>query len=73
MHFESVNDDITALLFQTGYLTITNVVKKRRSVSYFLDFPNMEVKTSFYENLLSVFTDYSNKNISKIRQKSLSW
>ncbi|MDR3292366.1 MAG: ATP-binding protein [Methanobrevibacter sp.] len=63
MDFESVSDDITALLFQTGYLTIAKIVEKRRSVSYFLDFPNMEVKTSFYENLLSVFTNYSKKNV----------
>jgi hypothetical protein len=68
MDFESVNDDITALLFQTGYLTIKKIVKKRRSVSYFLDFPNMEVKTSFYENLLSVFTNYSRTNVKYINE-----
>ncbi|GAA5819546.1 MAG: AAA family ATPase [Methanobrevibacter sp. CfCl-M3] len=68
MDFESVNDDITALLFQTGYLTIQKIVRKRRSVSYFLDFPNMEVKNSFYENLLSIFTDYSKKNVRFINK-----
>ncbi|GAA5817980.1 MAG: ATPase AAA [Methanobrevibacter sp. CfCl-M3] len=68
MDFESVSDDITALLFQTGYLTIEKISKKRRSVSYFLGFPNMEVKNSFYENLLSTFTDYSNKNVRFINK-----
>ncbi|MDR2623131.1 MAG: ATP-binding protein [Methanobrevibacter sp.] len=68
MDFESVSDDITALLFQTGYLTIQKIVRKRRSMSYFLDFPNMEVKNSFYENLLSTFTDYSNKNVRFINK-----
>jgi hypothetical protein len=68
MDFKSINDDITALLFQTGYLTIKKIVKKRKSVSYFLDFPNMEVKASFYENLLSIFTNYSNKNVRYINK-----
>ncbi|MDR1818687.1 MAG: AAA family ATPase [Methanobrevibacter sp.] len=68
MDFESVSDDITALLFQTGYLTIQEIMRKRRSVSYFLDFPNMEVKNSFYENLLSTFTDYSKKSVRVINE-----
>ncbi len=49
----SVTDDnIVALLYQAGYLTIKGYNPESRS--YRLGFPNKEVSTGFFENLLSV-------------------
>ena len=49
---EPENINLPSLFFQTGYLTITDFNKPL----YTLDFPNYEVKKSFFE---SVATDYS--------------
>jgi hypothetical protein len=45
---------IIPLLFQTGYLTIKDIEDK---IIYKLDYPNLEVKKSFTQNLLDKFTD----------------
>jgi len=39
-------------MFQAGYLTIKEVKQKRNRISYCLDFPNFEVKQSFYDDVL---------------------
>ncbi len=52
---EPENINLPSLLFQTGYLTIKGFDKPL----YQLDFPNYEVKKSFYE---SVATEYSQIN-----------
>lgn len=55
------------LLYQTGYLTI----KDYEAGNYVLGFPNKEVKTGFYEGLLSIlvpstpFEGYSASNVRK--------
>ena len=41
----------SALLFQTGYLTIKSMDKNEQTMT--LDFPNMEVRESFYQFLIS--------------------
>ncbi|MYF69748.1 MAG: AAA family ATPase [Proteobacteria bacterium] len=43
---------IEALLFQTGYLTITEEQKKRFRTFYRLDYPNLEVQLSLNDELL---------------------
>jgi hypothetical protein len=45
--------DIISLLFQTGYLTITNFEEK--TLQYQLNFPNEEVRHSFYQHLFKEF------------------
>ncbi|MDE0006527.1 MAG: PD-(D/E)XK nuclease domain-containing protein [Rhodospirillaceae bacterium] len=48
-----VNDiGIEALLFQTGYLTIAEEVKKGFRTQYRLDYPNLEVRISLNDQLL---------------------
>ncbi|WP_419906872.1 AAA family ATPase [Hoeflea sp.] len=42
-----------ALLFQTGYLTITDEQKEGYRTSYRLDYPNLEVKLSLNDELLA--------------------
>lgn len=52
-YFDPENTPIGSILFQTGYLTL-----KQRSVSgqvYTLGFPNIEVKSSFLDNLLAIY------------------
>lgn len=45
---------LLALMFQTGYLTVTNYDEEQRI--YTLDYPNIETKISFQKYLLEVFT-----------------
>lgn len=69
MDFNSLSDDMTPLLFQTGYLTVKDTEKKFGSVRYSLDFPNHEVEESFYLNLLSEITKISKSQIKYISNK----
>jgi hypothetical protein len=48
--------DVFALLFQTGYLTITQIDKKARTLQYVLNYPNFEVKEAFITYLFESFT-----------------
>ncbi|MEZ4886164.1 MAG: AAA family ATPase [Chitinophagales bacterium] len=54
--FALENLDIVGLLFQTGYLTIKKTKRKRYEMSYFLGYPNIEVRKSLVHNLLEAFT-----------------
>jgi hypothetical protein len=59
MVFESYDLDrlnIFALLFQTGYLTITQIEKTSRFPQYTLNYPNLEVKEAFLTYLFESFT-----------------
>ena len=49
------------LLFQTGYLTIKSVKRKRFTTKYTLTWPNFEVKVSFNNHLLNEFMELSEK------------
>jgi hypothetical protein len=42
------------LLFQAGYLTVNRVVETVSASKYFLDFPNLEVRTGLVQLLLSL-------------------
>ncbi len=46
--------ELVALLYQTGYLTITGYDRAHRM--YDLNYPNLEVKTAFTSNLLTTFS-----------------
>ncbi len=50
------NMNIFALLFQTGYLTLTQIDKKGRTPQYLLNYPNLEVKEAFVTHLFASFT-----------------
>ncbi len=50
------------LLFQSGYLTIKEVLTKNKFVSYILGFPNLEVSAAFTNSLLSLFIETYNQN-----------
>lgn len=49
--------DLATLLYQTGYLTITDYDEAAQR--YFLKFPNEEVRRSFMDHLLQEFTSLS--------------
>jgi hypothetical protein len=54
--FEPDNINIIAIMFQTGYLTIKNVVTNQSGHNMFsLNFPNNEVKEAFLELLMIQF------------------
>ncbi len=55
--FDINNIELTTLLFQTGYLTIKEVINKMERIFYKLSFPNLEVKTAFSEYLIQGYTD----------------
>lgn len=58
--YEITNLDVVPLLFQTGYLTIKQVIKpKYGEASFILDYPNNEVAISFTSHLLDKITHNS--------------
>jgi len=50
------NMNVFVLLFQTGYLTLTQIDKKGRTPQYLLNYPNLEVKEAFITHLFASFT-----------------
>ena len=62
--FEIENINVESLLFQTGYLTIKEIIQYSISdKSYILSYPNMEVKESFLRNILNNFLNSSNDDV----------
>ena len=55
MDYRSDNPDPVPLLYQTGYLTITDFDKRKRR--YVLGFPNEEVKYGFLNSLMPAYVD----------------
>lgn len=50
------NIDITAALFQSGYVTVKEIIKRKRHLEfYILGFPNYEVRHAFHGHLLKAF------------------
>ena len=59
MVFDSYNIEnlnVFALLLQTGYLTISEIDQKARTLQYVLNYPNFEVKQAFITYLFDSFT-----------------
>lgn len=54
--------DLMTLLYQTGYLTIKDYDNQTRR--YLLDFPNIEVRRSFFEHLFLYFSDIKEYQLS---------
>ena len=65
-YYEPTDPNTTALLFQTGYLTIKSVEKFSENQYYHLGLPNHEVERSFMRNLSVAYA-----NIEQTRSKSL--
>ncbi|GHV65536.1 ATPase AAA [Bacteroidia bacterium] len=63
-------DDVP-LLFQTGYLTVKNKQRVGISSQYTLEVPNMEVKESLMEHLLSAYTNYPRSTMSVLGRQML--
>ncbi|MDR2141737.1 MAG: ATP-binding protein [Deltaproteobacteria bacterium] len=60
------------VMFQTGYLTVDKVETKRgESLKYFLVVPNLEVKASFFSNLLSLDISLSDPLELKIKSEAI--
>ena len=59
--YDIENLEITALLFQTGYLTIKTITTENREKIYHLSYPNLEVRDSFLTHL---FGEYTQKKMS---------
>ena len=58
---------LSALMFQTGYLTIQDYHTKEDA--YELDFPNREVKEAFFNSLLQEFTEVDPLEVSRFAQE----
>ncbi|MFN8672562.1 MAG: AAA family ATPase [Candidatus Sericytochromatia bacterium] len=56
--FDIDNMNVYALLFQTGYLTVKEIIKNGLEREYVLSYPNKEVRISMLEHLLN---DYVGK------------
>jgi hypothetical protein len=65
--FDIENIDLEVILYQSGYLTIDKVVEKKlgfvRQYEYYLKIPNMEVKVSFSDMIISYITKNNNPTI----------
>ena len=57
--------DIEALLFQTGYLTITGEERRGPRTLYTLDYPNFEVRQSLNDGLLGYVTGRRNETADR--------
>ncbi|MEL6539361.1 MAG: AAA family ATPase [Bacteroidota bacterium] len=55
--------DVATLMFQTGYLTITDYSELERA--YRLDFPNREVREAFLDSLLNELTDIDSLSVMR--------
>ncbi|MFN8674117.1 MAG: AAA family ATPase [Candidatus Sericytochromatia bacterium] len=76
--YEVDNINVTALFFQTGYLTIKEVIKNDDEKEYLLSYPNKEVKESLLNNLLNSYINNHqsngisvNKLIKSLKDKNL--
>ena len=58
------NMNVFALLFQTGYLTITDIDQKARTPQYILNYPNFEVKEAF---ITFLFESFSHNGLEEIQ------
>ena len=65
LDFKSIDRiDLTVLMFQSGYLTITEMDKDRNAL---LNYPNREVRESIYHYLLDEINDTKSKGITPIQ------
>ena len=62
--FDLHNLDIYALLFQTGYSTIKKITLRHFTETFYLGFPNNEVRQAFIHNLIEAYTFKPNSTVS---------
>ncbi len=65
-NFDVDNIEIYSLLFQSGYLTVSGITKKRGVIQYLLKTPNFEVKESLLNYLLASFSGMETAEIQPI-------
>ncbi len=65
--YEPSNPAIEPLLFQTGYLTIQELVMVGERRCYRLRFPNEEVCAAFSDSLMSAYTTVSRSDFAQIQ------
>jgi hypothetical protein len=65
----SDNIETTALLFQTGYLTIKKEEVSNYGSQYTIDFPNYEVKNAFLSSLMKAYLARQSEEINGINKK----
>jgi len=63
------NEEMTALLFQTGYLTIKKKGIVDNEAQYTIDFPNYEVKTAFIRSLMKEYSFRQSEEINGINKR----
>ena len=59
--------DAELLLFQTGYLTVREVVSKKGVAIYVLDMPNFEVREAFNLHVVTAFTEKKQSFVNDAR------
>ncbi len=69
--FDFDNLEIAALLFQTGYLTIKKIIINENTLSktFYLSYPNREVRQSFLSHLFGTVTEKDLRTSSRILEK----
>ena len=65
------NVNMTALMFQTGYLTIKQYDRDKRK--YLLDFPNKEVRESFLDFMVTHYADSSSEEMEHFVDRLDQW
>jgi len=68
--FDIKNMSLNPLLFQTGYLTVTDYNEEKKM--YLLDFPNDEVRFSFSSSLLAHYTFSTGQDSSPLTGKLIN-
>ena len=67
--FEIERIEIELLLFQTGYLTVSEVEKTKGPPIYVLDIPNNEVRDAFSMQMVSALTESGNVRASRAQME----
>ncbi|MDR1819333.1 MAG: ATP-binding protein [Methanobrevibacter sp.] len=69
--FKLKNLNLTAVLMQTGYLTIKKRTEFDRNYEYTLDIPNNEVRESLFTHILSMYTGIDDDKVIAIKHKMI--
>ncbi len=70
--YEPDRADLTTLLFQTGYLTITGFRQIGAMRRYSLDFPNLEVENSFLAQVVPAYTGHETEDSNTIQADAVA-
>ena len=70
--YEPDRADLTTLLFQTGYLTITGFRQVGTTRRYSLDFPNLEVENSFLRQVVPAYTGRETDDSNTIQSDAVA-